>query len=394
MEEQKLEQAFRASDLIVKYLKGELTDKEQTELDSWIEQSDANRKLFSELTNPDLLNQQLDEFYKVDMDAAHRRLQKRLFPHGTGVLRFIPTVWRYVAAAVIAVLVGAGIWQYTGGSQKQEVAIAPLPEAPAIGPGEKKARLVMEDGQVVDLETQKDSSFESGQALVTNSKEGLLTYRNSETAEGISRHTMIVPRGSEYHIELQDGTRVWLNAASTLSYPTKFTGNERKVTLTGEGYFKVAENKAKPFHVSVNDMDVMVTGTEFNINAYSDESVVKSTLFSGGVKITQNSLSFDLKPGMELQIDDKGQVKIVENADLDAAIAWMNGIFNLENADIPTLMRAISRWYNIEVVYAQGVPQGRFSGQIPRSLEFPELLRVLNEGGIKTKIDGKKLIIY
>ena len=142
-------------------------------------------------------------------------------------------------------------------------------------------------------------------------------------------------------------------------------------------------------------MDVRVTGTSFNINAYKDEARVRSTLFEGGIKVTKEEITMDLLPGQQLQLDPKtNQVKLIKNADLEATAAWKDGVFYLNNVDVATLMRQAARWYDIEVEYPNGVPAVNLYGEIDRNTNLSELMKVLNESGIKTRLDGKTLQIF
>ena len=392
MQDYKMQQALRASELIVKHIKEDLTDEEQAELNAWLSEKPENLRLFNELTNPAYMRQQLDELEKVDVQAAQRRLQQELFP----APRVFPTIWRYAAAAMLIVTIGASLfwlWKRNLATHDDKPIFTQRTPADVL-PGSKKARLVLADGRVMELDG-SDSSFttESG-TLVTNSK-GTLSYKGATGDNEVAYHTIIVPRAGEYTLWLDDGTRVWLNSASSLHYPAKFTGKDRTVKLTGEGYFQVAEDKARPFHVSVNNLDVKVTGTEFNINSYADEAVVRSTLFKGAVHVTGDKISFDLKPGQQLQTGVNGVAKIV-NADLEATAAWKNGVFHMSGADVPTIMRQIARWYDLEqVVYPANFDTQsiHISGTFPKSAKLDEVLEVLSANGARFRLDNKKLIM-
>lgn len=393
MVEQKAEQALKAADLIVKHIKGTLTDEEQAELNRWLHESPKHVKLFNEITNTSYMREQFDELDKIDVDAALRRLKNELYPER----KQARVGWRYIAAAAIVILfIGAAlIWFIRNDSGVSEDKPIFVQRTPAdVLPGSSKARLVLANGQVVELD-KADSSFNTDAGTLVSYSKGTLSYKGTTGNNEVAYHTIIVPRGGEYQLWLDDNTRVWLNANSSLYYPAKFTGKDRTVKLTGEGYFQVAEDKSRPFHVKVNNMDVQVTGTEFNINSYSDEALVKTTLFKGGVRVTQNNNSFDLTPGKQLQVDAKGEAKIV-NADLEATAAWKNGVFHMTSADVPTIMRQIARWYELDkIVYPANFDAEsiHISGTIPKSAKLNEVLDVLAANGVRCRLDDKKLIL-
>jgi transmembrane sensor len=398
MEERKIEGAFRASELIFKYLKGELSDPEQTELDSWIEESDANRALFSELTNPAHLNVALNELYQKDKKSAYRRLSRRLFPKKFNVLKLSPVIFRYVAAAVVLGLIATVIYVYTiqKPNKKGPQEYAGKEEVQDILPGGNHAVLTRSDGKHIVLDSiGVGTLLNDGDAKIIKSQDGQIVYQAAEKAPAeVGFNSVSTPASAQFQVILPDGSKVWLNALSRLDYPTAFTGNVRKVSLSGEGYFDVARDKSKPFHVNVDGMDVQVTGTEFNINAYKDEALVKSTLFEGGVKITRDEISFELSPGQQLQVDPRTKQVKVKDADLEAVSAWKNGVFYLNNVDIATLMRQAARWYDIEIEYPNGIPMVNLIGEIDRNTNLSELMKVLNETGIKTRLDGRTLSVF
>ena len=410
--------AIRASELIVKQYTNDLTDEELAELNSWIGESPENLKLYNEMVHKGHMRKDMDALSQYDVLVGHRNLLDKInneqdgqdqldletlhqdFQQGSySAPRVVPVNFfrRYAAAAILIVVIGASMfwyWKNNVASRNDDKPIFTQLSPKDILPGSKKARLVLADGQIVEID-KADSTFstESGTQVTVN--KGTVAYKGATGNNEAAYHTLIVPRGAEYALWLDDGTRVWLNASSSLHYPAKFTGNERTVMLTGEGYFQVAEDKSRPFHVSVNNLDVKVTGTEFNINSYSDEAIVRATLFKGGVHITGAKISFDLKPGQQLQTNANGQAKVV-NADLEATAAWKNGVFSLSGADVPTIMRQILRWYDLEqVVYPANFDSQsiHISGTFPKNATLDEVLEVLAINGVHFRLDNKKLIM-
>lgn len=260
-------------------------------------------------------------------------------------------------------------------------------------PGGDKAILKLADGSTIVL----DEALNGALAKQGNTKviklNGKLNYNASTGANEVLYNTISTPRGGKYQIELPDGSQVWLNAASSLHFPTAFVGKERRVEITGEAYFEVAKNKAMPFIVSVNGAQVLVLGTHFNVMAYSDEASVKTTLLEGAVKFVKGNVTNILKPGQQSQLLKSGQVKVVVEVDVDEVVAWKNGMFNFQGEDIGTVVRQLARWYNVDVVYDRTIDD-LFYAKIPRSTKLSEVLRLLElTGKVHFEINGRKVTV-
>lgn len=204
-------------------------------------------------------------------------------------------------------------------------------------------------------------------------------------------NTLTTGRGGEYSLTLSDGTKLRLNAASSVRFPVAFTGKQRNVEITGEVYFEVANNKEKPFSVKAGKGIIEVLGTHFNVNAYDDEPVIKTTLLEGSVKVKLGTSSALLKPNEQAIVKNNNSKINVYPADGQAAIAWKSGYFKLTNSTIPDIMRQIARWYDIEIKYSGSVPEGTISGEVPRSLNLSEVLKVLELSGVHSKLEGKNI---
>ncbi|NLR82545.1 FecR family protein [Chitinophaga eiseniae] len=301
--------------------------------------------------------------------------------------------WRVAAAVVL--LLGAGITYYVSTSKpKNSTAAKALP----IAPGGDKATLTLSDGSVVNLDTTGSGwATIQGSSKVQKTGKGEIIYQHGgPVAEAVSNNVLRTPRGGQFKIKLPDGTDAWLNASSSISYPTAFAGKERAVTVTGEVYFEVAPNAHQPFSVKVNNMEILVLGTHFNVNAYPDESTMNTTLLEGAVLVRAGSQYKQLDPGQQARVmPGKEEIVFVKKADVNNVMAWKNGYFSFDDADIPTVMRQLSRWYNIEVSYAGKIPEERFTGEIGRSLTQEQLLKILAQAKIQFKVEeGRKLIIY
>ena len=265
-----------------------------------------------------------------------------------------------------------------------------------IQPGGNNATLTLSNGSQIVLGSAKNGILaRQSNASIIKLANGKVVYNKATTNTVITEYnTMTTPRGGKYDLVLSDGTKVWLNAASSITYPTVFVGKERRVTITGEAYFEVAKNKEMPFKINVNGREeVQVLGTHFNIMAYNDEPAIKTTLLEGSVKIVKDKTTGFLKPGQQAQLTPNGQLSIVDDADINEAVAWKNGQTLFVNEDIQTIMRQVSRWYNVDVEYQGTMPTRLFTGGISRESNLSVLLRILELSNIHFKITDAKIIV-
>jgi transmembrane sensor len=263
-------------------------------------------------------------------------------------------------------------------------------------PGSNKAILTLSNGQHIVLTGASNGKIaQQGNVAVNKTAEGQIVYNgNDNEASAPVYNTTATPRGGEYHLTLADGTNVWLNAASTITYPTAFTGHDRTVQITGEVYFEVSHDQHKPFKVISRGQTVEVLGTHFNINAYDDEPAIKTTLFEGAVKVSRDAKSAILKPG-EQAVDNTNSSTISVTNDFNSAevIAWKNGKFYFDYTDINTVMRQIARWYDVDVVYQGKVSSKRLSGSFSKYTNASKALSILEYAGINFKIEGRRIIV-
>ncbi|WP_158827553.1 FecR family protein [Mucilaginibacter lacusdianchii] len=268
----------------------------------------------------------------------------------------------------------------------------------AIKPGGNQAVLTLANGQQINLTNAKIGHLASlGGTSINKATAGNLTFhtvsdKGSDNTK-LKFNSMSTPVGGQYHLTLADGTDVWLNAASSIRFPTVFLGAERKVEVTGEVYFEVAHDAAKPFKVIANNQSIEVLGTHFNINAYADESSIKTTLLEGSVKVTAGNTTTVIKPGQQ-SILQAGNLSVNKAVDLNEAVAWKNGYFQFKDEKIESVMRKLSRWYNIEMQY-QGEPLNEgFNGTISRSKNISQVLKMLERTkAVHYKIEGRRVTI-
>jgi len=300
------------------------------------------------------------------------------------------------AAAILFVLLGSGVTFYL---VKTNFFNSHNSAKNIIPPGGNKAILTLANGTQIILSNAKNGvlTLQNG-TVIKKTANGQLVYDASATGSSvITYNTISTPRGGQYMVILPDSSKVYLNAASSLHFPTTFAGKIRKVSLTGEAYFEVTHNKNKPFMVTSAGQTVEVLGTHFDINAYIDEHAIKTTLLEGSVKVTASGKTALLTPGQQSQVVQNKSldtlINVVQNANLDEAVAWKNGYFQFENTDLQTIMRQFSRWYDVKVIY-EGRSDGRlFSGQIHRNLNAAQALDLLDYANVHFTINGKTIIV-
>lgn len=291
--------------------------------------------------------------------------------------------FRWVAAAVVLIVTSVVLLlTLKKGSDNNTAETDTRHKMEAAGPEEYKATLTLTSGRQIDLTTADNGVLVSGEtATISKEKEGLILYASGSGAGNEKGYnTLTTPPGGQYKVTLSDGSRIWLNAASSLRFPARFTGRERRVLLTGEAYLEVQKNTSHPFIVEAGKMEVQVTGTRFNINSYSDEPIVKTTLLEGRVNVKYGDEERRLEPGQEALVDQSGKINIGNDADALEAIAWKNGTFQFEQADIRSVMRQLSRWYTIQVRY-EGDVKHHFEGTIPMNLTLSQVLNMLKQTG-------------
>lgn len=304
--------------------------------------------------------------------------------------------WKKIAAVIfISLSIGAYFIKRKTDPDKNTIAQTQLMHDAL--PGNNKAILILSSGARVVLDnTSAGVVAKQGNALVTKSKDGEISYKEASAIADdnvIAFNTIATPKGGQYQVVLPDGSKVWLNAASSIRFPTAFTGAERHVEITGEAYFEVAKNPAMPFIVKVNREEVRVLGTHFNIMAYTDEHVLNTTLLEGSIRLTSGKSVHILKPGNQAVLNEQGQMRVIQDADVDGAVAWKNGLFQFDEEDIQSIMRQAARWYDVDISYRGKMSTRRFTGKIPRNVKLSELLSIFKYAGLNFDIEGKNITV-
>lgn len=332
------------------------------------------------------------------VDAMLHESNVTLYPiQQTTVKTKIYRLKYYLAAAVLLIFMLASflIWK-----QNLLIDTVPIRQTNTItkfAPGTDKAILTLADGQKVILEADKpDTVSLLGKSQVLNNHEGLqIMASKSDNVANNAINSLTTPNGTQYRIVLADGTKVWLNAGSSLKFPTAFSGKNRQVELTGEAYFEVAHREKQPFKVALPDLNVEVLGTHFNVKAYPNDQNIETTLLEGAVKVNSGTNVLFLKPGQQSRYDKaNGNLKRTIPEDTSTIVAWKNGLFSFENTEIKEVLKQLSRWYDIEVVFRGGVPNRRFSGGFERQTSLEQVTKILNESNINCKLQDNKLVIY
>ncbi|MCM5527728.1 FecR family protein [Parasegetibacter sp. NRK P23] len=294
--------------------------------------------------------------------------------------------WWVAASILFAMLVGAYWWtSYNSKLAAPAVAGNSLP----VVPGSNGAVLTLADGSKVLLDSIQQAVVALQGGATASVVNGELVYEG--TGNEVVYNTMTTPKGRQFNMTLADGTRVWLNAASSIRYPTVFSGKERRVEVSGEAYFEVAKNAAMPFKVQVKDVaEVEVLGTHFNLNAYENEASINTTLLEGSVKVNGTII----RPGQQAQVmANSPETKVVQRADIEQVMAWKNGIFRFQDADLKQVMKQLERWYDIEVKYEGAIPDIHLQGKMDRGVALEDVMRFLADYNIATRLENRTLII-
>lgn len=368
----------RIQELAGKWRNGTITEEEKAEFNSWYNSFDDTESAYFADETPEMLRDRIFRTVQV-----RENLPDRTQARTVGYMRII-------AAAAVLLLFTTAAYFFINKHESTQL----VKDIPA---GTNKATLTLANGSKIVLDETVNGAL-AKQAGITISKTGSghLVYSVSSTPSyGFKPvyNTIETPRGGQYQVILSDGTKVFLNAASSIRFPTVFADTKRNVTLSGEAYFEVAHNKNKPFHVDAPGVQIEVLGTHFNVNAYQDEDAVKTTLLEGSVKLIHHDASVLLKPGQQGKVDQKGDSFEVQEVDTGIVTAWKNDLFVFDNTDLHALMRQLSRWYDIAVVYKGQVPNDVFFGKIDRKSSLSKVLKILELGDVHFKIEEKKLIV-
>ncbi len=377
--------------LLDKYHHQQLTEAEWQELNEWYHRlhfgdQDINAWIAeagSEVKLVDQLYSNFEQMIPVRKTKAKPRL-----------------IYQMAAAAAILLTMGASIYYLYEPHKKNatpDTRISSVQESKIL-PGGDKAVLILGNGkQIILSEAITGKLAEEGQTAIRKTAAGEITYHAParEESQELIINTIATPRGGKYTLILADGTKVWLNSASSLKFPASFNGVKREVQLSGEGYFEVAHDVAKPFIVKSADQSIEVVGTHFNVNAYADEPQIQTTLLEGSVKVISHAQVRTLKPGQQSRLATDGQQIDIHEVNTEDVVAWINGYFLFQNENIQSVMRKISRWYDVEVEFAKDQQfNEQYGGSITRYSDVLKVLKMLEiTGHVKFRIEGRRIMV-
>jgi ferric-dicitrate binding protein FerR (iron transport regulator) len=384
------------AELFSRFFDNTITADEKLILSDWI-RDERNKDAFEAMLQHSWENYKLDRSMTGEKADAllSAILQKGKVPGSprTKVIPLHSRVWFRGVAAAILILFTAGsayfVWQKNE-NRPQQVAVSDV--AP---PASNDAVLTLANGEKVILGSVSNGhSIVQGNTNIVKLTNGQIVYGSGAATEGNLFNTLAVPLGSKIaSLTLSDGSTVWLNAGSSITYPVAFSGHQRKVKITGEIFFDIAHDATKPFIVTKGDQEIKVLGTQFNVNAYDDESGMKVTLLKGSVQIAAPSGGVILRPGQMASVYTDAPIRVQDHADTEQAIAWKKGIFDFNGADIKTVMRELARWYGLEVTYQDEITD-RFHIETSREINLSNMLRILQTtGSVLFQIDGKKVTV-
>jgi ferric-dicitrate binding protein FerR (iron transport regulator) len=396
-----MEAQSRLDILIPLYLQGRLSAEEYRELWMLLEKHPDELPLDAALEDlwarsrsysSNISDEEWDAKMQLAMsrDTAVIQAEKVMQPAGHRI-RFR----RMLAAAIMIGILISTVFYLKLDKEDVRSDIVQKENAREVLPGGNKAILTLSDGSVIDLGHAGNGKLaEQGNTQILKKEDGRLNYQDAgRNPASMTFNTLRTPRGGQYQITLSDGSKVWLNAASSMRYPVSFSNHERRVEITGEAYFDIAKDPSRPFNVKINDMEVQVLGTRFNINGYDDEASIRTTLLEGKIKISTPAEEKNISPGQQVAFRSGRKLMISSDVNLEETVAWKDGHFQFENSDIQSVMRQLSRWYDMDVSY-EGEVKKHFIGGISRQVNLSKVLSMLEQTGeVSFQVDGQTIIV-
>ena len=391
MEQEKL---LYYANLMSRQINHGLRPEEQLELNAWLEADPSNQMVYDGLREGDAQQSAIDFMNALSVDAAWNKVSaaSELSPSAPVVKQLSSFRKRFAwAAAAAAVLVASFFIWKTNLDQPVQSSAAPV----EILPGGTKATLTLADGKIISLDAVPNGDIAAEGNVQVIKMDGTLQYNGDNENAEITYNTIQTPRGGKYQLVLSDGTVVWLNAASSLRFPVLFKGKERQVELIGEAYFEVKKGE-KPFKVSLqNGSRIEVKGTAFNVNAYQDEDLLRTTLLEGKINFMMMGKTQALLPGQQIRVAyEQSAMQVIDDVDVEQEIAWKNDLFIFKGMDVKSIMREISRWYDIDVVYKGKRNPETFSGIVSRKSNLSQVLKIMEEGGVRFVIEGRTIVVF
>jgi len=394
----------RIAQLLRKHLDGSASEAETRELNDWKDQSAANTQLYNEWMDPATRESKLLEYMSIDAQAAAEgQVWRDNLPQEV-TDRFQGRTFRvislrkilYVAAAVVFIVLLSVKYLVHRPEKLNATSVPVIAKNDVPAPIGSKTTLTLSNGAKIVLDNVREGILSrQGNADIIKSKDGQLVYEAAQQGSSVqlSYNTLTTAIGGQSQLLLADGTKVWLNSASSITYPTSFSGKDRAVKITGQAYFEIAKDKSKPFVVTAQDMNVEVLGTHFDINGYGDERTIKTTLLEGSVKVVSGGRMMLLKPGQQTQVSNDGKLNLIDKIDTEIATAWLNGKFAFEDENISLILKQLARWYDLEISYDGTQPNIQLTASVSKRSSLSAVLKVLEISGVHFRLEGKKLIV-
>ena len=379
---------IQIADLIYKDKIGIATEDERRELQAWLEESDFNRQIFDELSKGSALSRDYEEYRAVHREQVWNQIEQQIAPRR----RNLSWQWMgYAASVIVLIVAGWFVFTMTGRNESQKE----VKRVATITPGERKAILYLEKGKKVVLGGMDGVIVDDSLCGRIEQVDEALVYQSETGVKEERMNVLEIPKGGEFNVALADGTRVWLNAGTKLTYPVAFVGEERRVRLEGEAYFEVKRDEAKPFIVDLNGMKVTVLGTSFNLKSFRQDGRTTATLVSGKVEVSTDTRKIVLEPNQQADLlVDKDSLNVRE-VDAEAYRAWTKGQFVFRRERLESILDDVARWYNVTVFYEQGGAKDIvFSGIMERYADISETLKMLEKTGkVSFTVDEQKIIV-
>ncbi len=380
------------ANLISRQINHGLTPEEQGELNAWLEADPSRQIVYDGLREGDAQQSAIDFMNSLSVDAAWNKVSAvSEISQSAPVVKNVSSFRKRFAWAAAAVLVASFFIWRTNMDQPVKSSAAPV----EILPGGTKATLTLADGNIISLDAVPNGDIAAEGNVQVIKMDGTLQYNGDNDNADITYNTIQTPRGGKYQLVLSDGSVVWLNAASSLRFPVVFKGKERQVELMGEAYFEVKKGE-KPFKVSLqNGSRIEVKGTAFNVNAYQDEDLLRTTLLEGKINFMMMGKTQALLPGQQIRVAyEQPHMQVIDGVDVEQEVAWKNDLFIFKGMDVKSIMREISRWYDIDVVYKGKFNPETFSGIVSRKTNLSQVLKIMEEGGVRFAIEGRTIVVF
>ncbi len=369
-----------------KYLDGTATPEEKQFVEAWYESFEKEPGILDAYpeVGQQMLEDRMEQALRMRIETDRPRSVWKKITRNIRLGR--------VAAAAVLVISLAGSWYYFTNIRQREPAQTVIAAGQDLAPGGNRAVLTLSNGTQIILDSVSTGMLaRQGNTVIHKVEDGLVSYTGDGPRAGQDFNTITAPAGGKYSVVLPDGSRVWLNAESSITFPTAFSPEERSVKISGEVYFEIAKDTRRPFSVQVGALQkVRVLGTHFNINAYRDEGKITTTLLEGSVEITSSAGNIGpvmLKPGEQAAFSGTGKINIRDDVNTEEIVAWKNDLFLFDKAGIEAVLRQLSRWYNVDVVYEGSLPPKTFSGKIDRRVNASEALDILSFTGLNFRIE-------